>query len=201
MTRWPSISYRPDEVVTDQSSGRGVSGAFFLEMPPCHQPWRSAPTAMQPSAPARPPRARRSGQRPPACSGQRARRPASRGSSEARGDDRADAWRLGPPLQRGGCRGPAGPASIRPPLCLGREPAGCAQGACPARPGPEKDGCVAWRARDLCDVVERRFGVRYREAGMLRLLKGLNLSWQKARPVHPEADPVAQERFKKLCPA
>jgi transposase len=67
-------------------------------------------------------------------------------------------------------------------------------------PKLERDGCVAWRARDLCDVVERRFGVRYREAGMLRLLKGLDLSWQKARPVHPEADLVAQERFKKACP-
>src|SRR5918993_216200 len=90
------------------------------------------------AAPARPPRARRSGQRPPARLGQRARRPAPRGSGKARGDDRADAWRLGPSLQRGGCRGLAGPASIRPSLCLGRGPAGCAQGACPARPGPEK---------------------------------------------------------------
>ena len=68
-------------------------------------------------------------------------------------------------------------------------------------PKLERDGCVAWRARDLCDVVERRFGVRYGESGMLRLLKGLDLSWQKARPVHPEADPKAQERFKKPCPA
>jgi len=68
-------------------------------------------------------------------------------------------------------------------------------------PDLKKDGCVAWRARDLCEVVERRFGVRYREAGMLRLLKGLDLSWQKARPVHPEADLVAQERLKKSCPA
>ena len=67
-------------------------------------------------------------------------------------------------------------------------------------PDLKKDGCVAWRARDLCDVVERRFGVRYREAGMLRLLKGLDLSWQKARPVHLEADLKAQEQFKKLCP-
>ena len=67
-------------------------------------------------------------------------------------------------------------------------------------PDLKRHGCVAWRARDLCDVVERRFGVRYREAGMLRLLKGLDLSWQKARPVHPEADLVAQERFKKACP-
>ena len=67
-------------------------------------------------------------------------------------------------------------------------------------PKLERDGCVAWRARDLCEVVERRFGVRYCETGMLKLLKGLDLSWQKARPVHPEADLVAQARFKKACP-
>ena len=60
----------------------------------------------------------------------------------------------------------------------------------------ERDGCVAWRARDLCALVERRFGVRYGESGMLKLLKGLDLSWQKAQPIHPEADPKAQERFK-----
>ena len=68
-------------------------------------------------------------------------------------------------------------------------------------PDLKRHGCFAWRARNLCDVVERRFGVRYREVGMLRLLKGLDLSWQKARPVHPEVDPVAQARFKKPCPA
>jgi transposase len=67
-------------------------------------------------------------------------------------------------------------------------------------PNLERDGCVAWRARDLCTLVEERFGVRYGESGMLRLLKGLDLSWQKTRPVHPEADPKAQERFKKSCP-
>jgi transposase len=66
-------------------------------------------------------------------------------------------------------------------------------------PKLERDGCVAWRARDLCGLVERRFGVSYSETGMLRLLKGLDLSWQKARPIHPEADPKAQERFKKAC--
>src|SRR5215207_1566516 len=68
-------------------------------------------------------------------------------------------------------------------------------------PKLERDGCVAWRARDLCALVEERFGVRYGESGMLKLLKSLDLSWQKARPVHPEADPVAQARFKKPCPA
>ena len=68
-------------------------------------------------------------------------------------------------------------------------------------PELERDGCIAWRARDLCGLVERRFGVRYGESGMLRLLKGLDLSWQKARPAHPETDPKARERLKKPCPA
>jgi transposase len=65
----------------------------------------------------------------------------------------------------------------------------------------ERDGCVAWRARDLRTLVEHRFGVRCGETGVLRLLKGLDLSWQKARPVHPEANLKAQERFKKTCQA
>src|SRR5437764_15480568 len=45
--------------------------------------------------------------------------------------------------------------------------------------GPDlgRHGCIAWRARDLCALVEARFGVRYGETGMLRLLKGLDLSW------------------------
>jgi len=68
-------------------------------------------------------------------------------------------------------------------------------------PKLERDGCVAWRARDLRGLVERRFGVRYSEAAIRRLLHGLDLSWQKARPVHPEADVRAQERFKKTCRA
>src|SRR5215217_8172905 len=63
-----------------------------------------------------------------------------------------------------------------------------------------RDGCVAWRARDLCALAERRFGVRYGESGMARLMKRLDLSRQKARPVHPEADQKARERFKKPCP-
>ena len=67
--------------------------------------------------------------------------------------------------------------------------------------GPDlgRDGCTAWRIRDLCAAVERRFAVAYSESGMLRLLKGLDLSSQKTRPVHPEADLKAQERFKKAC--
>ena len=68
-------------------------------------------------------------------------------------------------------------------------------------PKLERDGCVAWRIRDLCEPVERRFGVRYSESGIRRVLHGLGLSWQKARPIHPEADPKAQERFEKTRPA
>lgn len=64
-------------------------------------------------------------------------------------------------------------------------------------PEPERDGVSSWRAQDLCRLVEQRFGVVYSENGMLRLLHDLDLSWQKTRPIHPEADRKAQARFKK----
>jgi transposase len=66
-------------------------------------------------------------------------------------------------------------------------------------PDPERDGLSAWRIRDLCDLAEGRFGRRYSETGMLRLVKSLNLSRQKPRPVHPGARRGAQESFKKAC--
>jgi len=68
-------------------------------------------------------------------------------------------------------------------------------------PDPERDGVSTWRAKDLCRIVEQRFGVVYSENGMLRLLHDLDLSWQKTRPIHPEADRKAQARFKKNSPA
>ena len=68
-------------------------------------------------------------------------------------------------------------------------------------PDPERDGVSTWRAEDLCRIVEDRFGVSYTENGMLRRLHDLGLSWQKARPIHPAADPKAQARVKKACPA
>jgi transposase len=64
-------------------------------------------------------------------------------------------------------------------------------------PDPDRDGVSAWRIVDLCRIAEERFGVTYREGGMLRLVKSLDLSWQKTRPNHPKADRAAQERFKK----
>ena len=64
-------------------------------------------------------------------------------------------------------------------------------------PDPERDGVSAWRIADLCRIAEERFGVRYRESGMRRLVKALDLSWQKIRPRPPKADETAQARFKK----
>jgi transposase len=64
-------------------------------------------------------------------------------------------------------------------------------------PDPERDGVSSWRIEDLCRLAKERFGVAYRESGMLRLVKSLGLSWQKTRPRHPEADPAKAKAFKK----
>ena len=64
-------------------------------------------------------------------------------------------------------------------------------------PDPETDGVSAWRVADVCRICKERFGVEYTEAGMLRLMKGLDLSHQKARPRHPQSDPAAQRAFQK----
>ena len=65
-----------------------------------------------------------------------------------------------------------------------------------------KSGRPSWLDDgDLCRLVATRFGVVDSENGMLRLLHDLGLSWQKARPIHPQADPAAQARFEKKSPA
>jgi transposase len=64
-------------------------------------------------------------------------------------------------------------------------------------PDPAIDRVERWRIVDLCRVVEERWGVTYSETGMLRLLWSLDLSHRKTRPLHPKADPRAQEAFKK----
>src|SRR3954470_3449877 len=50
---------------------------------------------------------------------------------------------------------------------------------------------------DLCEHVERRYGVRYSLWGLSCLLDRLNLSRQKTRPSHPTGDPAAQAAFEK----
>jgi len=65
-------------------------------------------------------------------------------------------------------------------------------------PDPERDGVSAWRIVDAVAFCDERFGVRYSEEGMRRILRQeLNLSHQKTRPVHPQHDPRRAEAFKK----
>jgi transposase len=67
-------------------------------------------------------------------------------------------------------------------------------------PKPKRDGVSAWRLVDLCEHVERTYGVSYSEWGLSCLLKRLNLSRQKTRPSHPKGDPAVQAAFKKGTP-
>ena len=67
-------------------------------------------------------------------------------------------------------------------------------------PEPERDGVSAWRLVDLCEHVERTYGVSYSQWGLSRVLKRLNLSRQKTRPSHPKGSPAAQAAFKKAAP-
>jgi transposase len=64
-------------------------------------------------------------------------------------------------------------------------------------PDPERDGVAAWTRADLCGWLEGRFGKPFHPSSLSRVLRRLEMSRQKARPVHPEADPKAQERFAK----
>ena len=64
-------------------------------------------------------------------------------------------------------------------------------------PDPERDGVAAWTRADLCGWLEERFGKRFHPSSLSRVLERLDLSRQKTRPVHPQADPKAQERFAK----
>jgi transposase len=64
-------------------------------------------------------------------------------------------------------------------------------------PDPERDGVCAWTRADLGRWLEARFGKTFHPSSLSRVLRRLEMSRQKARPVHPEADPKAQERFRK----
>src|SRR3712207_2933970 len=64
-------------------------------------------------------------------------------------------------------------------------------------PDPERDGVAAWTRGDLCSWLEARFGKAFHPSSLSRVLRRLDLSRQKTRPAHPEADRAAQERFAK----
>ena len=69
--------------------------------------------------------------------------------------------------------------------------------------GPEttQDGVVRCRLVDLCALIERRFGIRYQERGMGKLVRALGFSRISARPQHRKSDAATQAEFKKICPS
>jgi transposase len=64
-------------------------------------------------------------------------------------------------------------------------------------PDPDRDGVSAWTRADLCGWLEERFGKPFHPSSLSRVLRRLALSRQNTRPVHPEADLRARERFRK----
>lgn len=63
-------------------------------------------------------------------------------------------------------------------------------------PGPQ-DGCREWTLPTLCRWIEGRFAKRLHPASLSRIVRGLDLSRQKTRPMHPRADLKAQAAFAK----
>jgi len=69
-----------------------------------------------------------------------------------------------------------------------------------AGPDPEVHGVVRWRRVDLRDELQRQFGVVLHERSVGKVLTRLGYRRLSVRPRHPEADPAAQEAFKKTSP-
>ena len=64
-------------------------------------------------------------------------------------------------------------------------------------PEPERDGCCAWTRADLCRWMAAHFGKTYHPSSMTRVLRRMGFSRQRARPVHPQRDEKAPQRFQK----
>lgn len=64
-------------------------------------------------------------------------------------------------------------------------------------PDPERDGVVRWRCADLQARIEAAFGVKLHERTVGKHLAKHGFRRLSVRPEHPNADPAAQEAFKK----
>ena len=62
---------------------------------------------------------------------------------------------------------------------------------------PAASGLAAWRGEDLRVVLREEFSADYSLSGVYALLHRLGYSSLVPRPRHPDADPNAQEAFKK----
>jgi transposase len=64
-------------------------------------------------------------------------------------------------------------------------------------PDLERDGGVEWTLPMLCRWIEDRFDKRLHPASLSRVVRSLDLSRQKTRPRHPQADEAAKAAFAK----
>jgi transposase len=62
-------------------------------------------------------------------------------------------------------------------------------------PDQARYGCTDWTLPALCHWLEDRFDKRLHPASLSRIVRRLDLSRQKTRPLHPQAD----ERAKAAC--
>jgi transposase len=67
---------------------------------------------------------------------------------------------------------------------------------------PPEEGLAAYNGPILREKVQHLFGKRYSQGGFYALLHRLGYNDLMPRPAHPDADPAAQEAFKKRrCPS
>jgi transposase len=64
-------------------------------------------------------------------------------------------------------------------------------------PDRRRDGYGDWTLPALCDWLKERFGKRLHPASLSRIVRRLDLSRQKTRPMHPQADEKAKAAFVK----
>jgi transposase len=69
-----------------------------------------------------------------------------------------------------------------------------------AGPDREKDGVAGWRRLDLKRVIAERFGVKFHERYVGKLLQKLGFSHISAWPRHPAQDERIVEAFKNVWP-
>ena len=67
-----------------------------------------------------------------------------------------------------------------------------------AGPDPAVHRIVRWRRADLQKELKARFGIEVHERTVGKYLASLGYRRLSVRPQHPDADPQAQEAFKKL---
>ena len=67
-------------------------------------------------------------------------------------------------------------------------------------PDPAVHGVVRWRRVDLQKVLKEKHGIVVHERTVGKYLEALGYRRLSVRPQHPDADPEAQEAFKKTSP-